>query len=446
MFNKKNFLNKFLYTLLSVCFVVCLNLSFIKPTFADILKTDLITTGTVESRGLKLADCPAVSSPSILLEDDEGKLLFSRDSDKEMKIASLTKLMTAILALENLDMNDTIEVSANAASVGGSSANLKAGDTLTFSDALLGLMVPSGNDAAIAIAETVGKKLGDTKDDNEAMSIFINKMNERAIEIGCTNTKFTNPHGLDGDEFASDAHSTANDVMTMVQTAIKNENFASAVKNKKVTIKVNRNSSVAEIELDSTDELLGVLDGACGIKTGTTDDAGYCFAGACLRDGDMVYSVVLGSSNSEMRFSDTQNLFEWYFDSKIDYKLCNAQDDIMAQVSNKSWLDKTVPATIKNPEMTIKIFKFDGNISQKITFDSVSGKINEGQKVGQIDYIQNNEIVCTLDLVAKESQESPSVSDNLSICFTRLLNFFTGGKNEADSLVLNDTPLLLKSS
>ena len=443
--NNSKSINKIFAIFLSITLAFSLSLTP-AVAFGDTLKSDVITTGTVEARGLKLTDCPSLSSPSVVMKDDEGKLLFSRDADKEMKIASLTKLMTAILALENLNESDTITVSSRAATVGGSSANLQAGDTLSFSDAMLGLMVPSGNDAAVAIAEAVGKKLANTTDESSAYDAFVARMNEKAAELGCSHTKFTNPHGLDSDEHASDAHSTANDVMTMVGVAMKNETFASSVKNEQVKISDTRDSSKTELTLDSTDELLGVFDGACGIKTGTTDDAGYCFAGACSRDGDMVYSVVLGSSDDTMRFSDTQTLFTWYYDSIVDYKLCNADDNIMAQVSNKSWLDKTVGATIENPDETVKVNKFDGNISQRITFKDVSGQIDIGQKVGVIEFIQNNEVVCSRDLVAKEAQEAPGVLDNLSIGITRLFNFFTGGQNEASSIVLNDTPLLLKSS
>ncbi len=430
--------------LLAFSLILNANVAISEICCADTLKSDIITTGTVESRGLKLTECPSVSSPCALLKDDSGKLLFSRNVEKEVKIASLTKIMTALVALDYLSPTDQISVSQRAASVGGSSADLRNGDVLSFSDAILGLMVPSGNDAAVAIAETCGKKISNTSDNNVAYEAFVNEMNNKAQKLGCSNTKFTNPHGLDTDEYASDAHSCANDLMIMVQTAMKNEIFSSSVKNAQVNITITRDGAATTVTLNSTDELLGSFDGASGIKTGTTDEAGYCFAGACKRDAGTVYSIVLGASDSSMRFSDTKTLFNWYFDNQVSFKLCNAQDNIMAKVANKSFLDKTVPLTIENPNEAITLFKFDGNVSQKITFYEVKGQVNEGDTLGKIEFIQNNNVICTRDLISKESQDPPSILENISTHLTRFINIFTGGQNEATSEILNDTPLLLK--
>ncbi len=175
----------------------------------------------------------------------------------------------------------SITVSDKAGTTIGSSAQLRPGDTMSLKTALQGLLVPSGNDAAVAIAETVGARLvTDAQPDPEGA--FVDAMNAKAAEIGCTDTLFTNPHGLDSDGYESDAHSTAHDVAKMTAYAMQNDTFRSIVGGGDVTVTVTQKDGTQRaITLISTDELLGVYDGMVGVKTGTGDVALNCFAGAC---------------------------------------------------------------------------------------------------------------------------------------------------------------------
>lgn len=446
MFNKTHFKNfRITKTVISLTlsFAICFSVS-VPIAHSEVRNDDFIVTDTVSARGIKTADCPNIFATSATLKTSSGKLLFSRDADKEVKIASLTKIMTAIVALENASLSTTITVSENAVSTGGSNAGLSAGDTMPLSEAIFALMIPSGNDAATAIAESVGKTIAGTTDTNTSYDAFIAKMNEKATELGCTHTKFTNPHGLDDGNFESDCHSTANDLMIMIECAMNNTNFSSVVKNETHELKITNNGQATTKTVNSTDSLLGNFDGACGIKTGTTDLAGYCFAGACERNGEMVYSVVLGSTDDLTRFEDTKNLFNWYFDNLIDYKLLNADDNIVANVSNKAWIDVSVPATFRDENKTCKIFKYDGNVSQSFSFDDVSGDIKAGDKLGVVTFIQNNKVIDTEDLVAAQDCAGPDFGASVSVGFTRFVNLFTKGQSEATSVVLNDTPLVIK--
>ena len=430
-----------------LCASVALALSVASPAtlaFSEVRNSDVVVTDTVESRGFKSSDCPNVFGTNALLKTAEGKVLFSRDADAEVKIASLTKIMTAIVALDNATLDTTITVSANAVATGGSSAGLRNGDSMTLSEAFYALMVPSGNDAATAIAECVGQKMIGTTDATAGYNAFVAKMNEKAAALGCTHTKFTNPHGLDEDEFTSDAHSSANDLMLMIECAMKNENFSKTVVNPTYELKLTRDGQATTTTLTSTDSLLETFDGACGIKTGTTDLAGYCFAGACKRNGEMVYSVVLGCSNDGTRFQDTETMFNWYFDNLIDYKLLNANNNVAAYVSNTSWTDVTIPATFKDVNATSKIFKFDGNVAQSFEFYNVSGDVKAGDTLGKVSFLQDNKVIATQDLIATEDCAGPDVWGTISVAFTRFVNIFTGGQNEADSVVMNDTPLVIK--
>ena len=433
------------HILLTVCLAFALTVTAPSTTaFSEVRSADVIVTDTVEARGFKSSDCPNIFAANALLKTADGKVLFSRDADSEVKIASLTKIMTAIVALDNASLDITITVSANAVATGGSNAGLRNGDSMTLSEALYALMVPSGNDAATAIAECVGQKMAGTTDATAGYNAFVAKMNEKAVALGCTHTKFTNPHGLDEDEFASDAHSSANDLMLMIECAMKNENFSKTVINPTYDLKLTRDGQATTTTLTSTDSLLETFDGACGIKTGTTDLAGYCFAGACKRGDTMVYSVVLGSNDDATRFQDTQTLFNWYFDNMLDYKLLNAENNIVAYVSNTSWTDVTIPATFKDVNSTSKIFKFDGNVSQSFEFYNISGDVKAGDTLGKVSFLQDNKVIATQDLIATEDCAGPDVWGTISVAFTRFTHIFTGDSNEAESVVLNDTPLVIK--
>ena len=194
---------------------------------AQVLTTDDICGKTADARGITAENLPDIEATNAVVMGKDGTVYYARSADDQVKIASITKVMTAILTVENCKMDEKITVSNAAATVGNSTAGLLEGDELTVEQALRGLMIPSGNDAAIALAEHVGKKIDPkTKD---AVATFVKAMNERAKKLGCTGTVFENPHGLDFDEWAGDMHSTAHDVALMMQEAMKNDTFREVV-------------------------------------------------------------------------------------------------------------------------------------------------------------------------------------------------------------------------
>lgn len=177
---------------------------------AQVLTTDIVCGKTADARGITAENLPDIDATNAIVMSKDGSVYYARSADEQVKIASITKVMTAILTVENCKMDEKITVSNAAATVGNSTAGLLEGDELTVEQALRGLMIPSGNDAAIALAEHVGKKIDPkTKD---AVATFVKAMNERAKKLGCTGTLFENPHGLDFDEWTGDMHSTAHDV------------------------------------------------------------------------------------------------------------------------------------------------------------------------------------------------------------------------------------------
>ena len=391
---------------------------------AQVLTTDNICGKAADARGIAAEDLPDIDASNAFVMGKNGSVYYARSADEQVKIASITKVMTAILAVENCKMDEKITVSNAAATVGNSTAGLLEGDELTVEQALRGLMIPSGNDAAIALAEHVGKKLDPkTKD---AVATFVKAMNERAKKLGCTGTLFENPHGLDFDEWAGDMHSTAHDVALMMQEAMKDDTIREVMASKDPWIEVTgADGSDHSHSMDTHNVLLG-QDGNIGGKTGTTDDAGYCFASAYNRDGDEIYTVVLNSSTTDQRFADTATLASWYYDHKVTVDIANTQkktangNPLMARVSQTDWTDKTIDATLADPTAQATVFSLAGEVTEKVSYDDLSGTVHVGDKVGSVTLKQDGTKIAVMDLVADEEGTGPNPIEWLLVKLDRL--------------------------
>lgn len=391
---------------------------------AQVLTTDNICGKAADARGIAAEDLPDIDASNAFVMGKNGTVYYARSADEQVKIASITKVMTAILAVENCKMDEKITVSNAAATVGNSTAGLLEGDELTVEQALRGLMIPSGNDAAIALAEHVGKKLDPkTKD---AVATFVKAMNERAKKLGCTGTLFENPHGLDFDEWAGDMHSTAHDVALMMQEAMKDDSIREVMASKDPWIEVTGADGSDHSHSMETHNVLLDQDGNIGGKTGTTDDAGYCFASAYNRDGDEIYTVVLNSSTTDQRFADTATLASWYYDHKVTVEIANTQkktangNPLMARVSQTDWTDKTIDATLADPTAQATVFSLAGEVTEKVSYDDLSGTVHVGDKVGSVTLKQDGTKIAVMDLVADEEGTGPNPIEWLLVKLDRL--------------------------
>ena len=426
--------------------------------FADVRNSDRIAGSSIEERGLTTALCPNIEANHALLIDDTGKVYFERGAHDPVKIASITKVMTALVALDHdPSLKMTVTVTQDAAEIGESSAYLIEGDKLDMKNAITAMMVASGNDAALAIATSVGAEIlmdegHPGASDEKCVERFVQAMNEKASEMGLEDTVFTNPHGLDDGEFAGDLHSTAHDVASEVSLAMQNDTFRSIVGSESATVKLKRDGETVKIDLTSTDELLASYEGTVGVKTGYTDEAGGCFAGANDHEGREYYAIILDSPDEWQRFVDTQDLWNWCYKYRSSYKLANSPESIevtmgettgscpvMARVAHLDWMDKSVAATIADPDQSVEVFALDGNISQDVAFDELHGTVHVGDKVGTITFKQRNEDIATLDLVAAEELGSPDPLTGIAIWWERLW----GNDTVAANVVVNTTPLLI---
>lgn len=242
---------------------------------------------------------PAVTAKSwIVYDDSSGTVLASSNADERRAVASVTKIMTGLLTLEHSSMDEMVTVSANAAATGEQEIDLVAGEQLEMGALFKSLMVHSANDSATAIAEHISGSVGG----------FVELMNDKAAELGLSNTSFANPHGLD----APSHYSTARDLLQLGLAAMDVPEFANAVRAKIVVIPPD--PSGAFRRGTTTDLMLASYEGAIGVKTGFTGQAQLTYVGAAEREGRRIYVVVLGSEGRRAHFTDATLLLDWAFD------------------------------------------------------------------------------------------------------------------------------------
>jgi len=229
-----------------------------------------------------------------LIDVQSGRILYSEDGDTPLRIASLTKIMTAIVAIEYGDLSSKAKVTKRAAGREGSSIYLKLGEEMTLSNMLYGLMLRSGNDAATAIAEHVGG--------SEAGFVYL--MNEKAIELGLMNTQFRNPHGLDEEGHIS----SANDLAVLTAYALKNKVFAEIVKTEEK--QAPNPYEQWNYSWRNKNKMLYMYEGADGVKTGYTKKAFRCLVSSATRNGQQLVAVTLNDGDD---WQDHSKLLDWGF-------------------------------------------------------------------------------------------------------------------------------------
>ena len=414
------------------------------PALADQPDTDIIC-GTAESeRQDAAADRPDISAPHAIVVGKDGTVYYERAADDQTKIASITKVMTAVVALDNAPLDTTITVDHAAATVGQSTADLKEGDTMTLETALRALLIPSGNDAGMAIARTVGAIIDPSSDD--PYGVFIDAMNKKAQELGM-GSKFTNPHGLDFDGWEADMHSSARDVATMFSYAMRNEDFrAITASTNNVAHVTGADGTERDITMIERNKILGT-NGNIGGKTGGTYDALSCFVGAFSReDGGEIYTVVLGCADDDVRFADTLTLANWYYDHIVDYpaitsdKIAANGQLLVARAADSDWTDKTIDLTAKDPAQTAQIFSLAGDVEQKLDLKTLSGNIKSGDDAGTLTLVQDGHTIATVKLVCAQDQAAPNPLEWCLVQLDRLFRLVTGQPQQVESSLVATTP------
>ena len=281
---------------------------FFYVSFADDVDNETIDVSTelnsfIDTSTEPIKEPDVNSRACVVIDRKTNSVLFGKNENTKKKMASTTKIMTATIIIEKCNLTDTIEISKKAAGTGGSRLGLKTGDKITVLDLLYGLMLRSGNDAAVALAEYAG---GD-------INGFAELMNAKALELGLTNTHFETPHGLDSNEH----YTTAYELALLSNYALNNPTFAKIVGTKNYTITINGSPK----DLSNTNELLGNMEGVYGIKTGFTNGANRCLVTACKRNNMDIICVVLGADTKKFRTIDSIKLINYVFNNFVVYDL-----------------------------------------------------------------------------------------------------------------------------
>jgi D-alanyl-D-alanine carboxypeptidase (penicillin-binding protein 5/6) len=348
----------------------------------------LVDGSAASSRRIDLDALPDVTVKEGGVFDAEGRMLWGRAPHTRRPMASITKIMTAVVALERSKTTDVVTVPRVAIKVGESSAGLVAGERLTVRELLEATLVKSGNDAAAALAIHVAGS-------EEA---FVGMMNAKAEQLDLADTSFKNPHGLD----APGHYTTAEDLGVLARYAMSKPVFRDIAKRSTVTIGRGKRRRV----LHSTDMLLGVYQGAVGIKTGHTDGAGYSIVSAAERRGVLLYAVVLGTASDRQRFADAKALLDWGFAHYRPMQLAE-KGTVVGEAPVTSYLDKTVPVAIAE-ESELPVLDLIGSINRTVKVAPVAAPVSKGQYLGVAEFRQGKRLVASVPLAATENVARPN--------------------------------------
>ena len=393
-------------------------------SFADDLEEETIDVNAEIQASMNAKEVPQLNSRScVVLDRLNQNILYGKNEKNKVKMASTTKIMTAIVVLENSSLDTTVEASKKAAGTGGSRLGLKTGDKITIRDLMYGLMLCSGNDAAVCLAESVGGSIEG----------FAELMNAKAQELGLSNTHFESPHGLD-----SDGHyTTAYELALLSDYALKNSTFRDIVGTKNHTVTINGSPK----NLSNTNELLGNLNGIYGIKTGFTNGANRCLVTACKR-GDMdIICVALGADTKNFRTKDSIKLIEYSFKTYehfnikdfVNQSICDWQKNnpnfFSIEKGCTNQLEIQVDSSLeKTPVISVKknlVASIEANISVQ---SHLQAPVNQNDLLGHLQVSSEGTNIAEFDLFSNTTIRKNTITDYM-------FNFFKFYPNQLENSI-----------
>lgn len=327
------------------------------------------------------------SEAQILIEPLTGEVIYANNEEEELLPASVTKVMTLLLIMEqidsgNLDYSDVVTCSKNASEMGGSQIWFKENEILTIEEALKAICVVSANDVTVAMAELIGGS-----EDN-----FVIMMNGKAKELGMNHTHFVNCHGID-----EEGHYTcAKDIAIMARELVnKHPNI---LKFTSIWMDTLRNG---EFGLNSTNKLIRYYDGATGLKTGYTKDAGYNLVATATRGDNTFLSVILKAPTSEVRTNETKQLLDYAFSNYMVEKLCSTEA-IIDEIPVDKNIEETVKVKIAKPVYRLTKKSEKSDVENVLLLDNVRAPIRKGDVVGKMEFRikDTNELIGESEIVA----------------------------------------------
>ncbi len=349
---------------------------------------------------------------AVLMEEATGKVIYERNADERLAPASITKVMTLILIFEAMDkgqygLKDEVSTSERAAGMGGSNVYLEPGETLSVEDMIKCICIASANDAAVAMAEfTCGTQ-----------EQFVDKMNEKAAALGMMNTHFVNSHGLD----AKDHYSCARDIAIMSRELItKHPEITKYTTIWMDTIIHRTRRGEKEFGLNNTNKLIRTYKGITGLKTGSTDTAGFCLSATAKRNGVGLIAVVMKAKTPKIRFADCAGLLDYGFANCFVYQ--NSElDKKEFTVDVTEGKNDDVKGKLKNGFQHVFIGEDKRKeVTYKIMAKEVKAPVNEGDVIGRVEFFCENSKIGDVDILAVSDVERFTYKD----CFRYVLEHF----------------------
>ena len=351
----------------------------------------------------------------VLMEEETGTIIFEKEKDKQVAIASMTKMVAQIIILESIESkkikwDDVVTVSKNASDMGGSQIYLAANEKMTVRDLFKGISMASANDAVVAMAEYISG----TEDK------FVKKMNDKVKSLGLKNTVFKNSTGLDEEGHFSSAY----DMAIIAKELLKHEEI---LKFSSVYEDYLRTDTPNKFWLVNTNKLIRSYPGSDGLKTGHTDNAKYCIAATAKRDGMRLIAIVLGEEDAKVRNEETSKLLDYGFNLK-QVNIIKKKEKVVKKITLEKSNKKEIKIYPKNDVVVLK----DKGIQNKkyvtkIKINKVNLPLKKNDKVGVIDVYENKKKIKSVDLIVKEKVEKETF---INLLLNNLKNIPKGIMNE----------------
>lgn len=363
--------------LLSLKKVVCLIICFIMLFSILIYPTSALEKNDNNNM---IFDCKS----AILMEANTGTVLYEYNPDEALPPASVTKIMTLLLVMEeiekgNLKYSDMVTTSSYASSMGGSQIYLKEGEQMSAEDMIKSVVISSANDAAVALAEYIcGSE-----------EIFVQRMNQKAHELGMKNTHFENTNGLD--DTVLNHVTSARDIAIMSRELIKHE---AILKYSSTWMDTVRNGSFG---LTNTNRLVRFYKGATGLKTGSTAKAKFCVSATAERDGMHLICVVMGAPSSDVRNSIATQLLNWGFSN---YEIYTDPSELLSPIKVNFGVENK--CQISSSDFAVVVKKGEAQKIDKIIKmpPKINAPITQGSNIGYIEYLINNKVIGTSPIIS----------------------------------------------
>lgn len=348
---------------------------------------------------------------AIMIESSTGEILFKKNENEKLPPASMTKMMSMLLIMEEIESgslkwDEIITASANASSMGGSQIFLEAGEKMTVTELVKGIAIASGNDATVAMAERI----------SGSEEAFVKKMNQKAKELGLLNTNFVTSTGLDADNHYSSAY----DMALIARELVKHEKILEFTGTYEDYLRTNTDSP---FWLVNTNRLVRFYTGVDGLKTGFTNGAGYCLTSTAKKDGMRLITVVMNEPDSTKRNADTTKMLDYGFNV---YMIRNIIDETTTIKNVEVELGKKTEVPIVSKEtITILNKKSDKirNITYEIDIEKVTAPLKKGDVIGKINILEDGKIISSVEATVGED----IIKENIFKMFLRNLKEILSG-------------------